>query len=395
MSIEAFSKEVKRFLVAEGEQRPMSFDPVRSRLTVGDGKGLTHFVPLEPLKAKYDAIEEPKARVRVLERDLIAMRWTRPTLEVLARRVFPRLRPRAALQSLALKRKVLEHVSEQPAPDLTVASRDYNAVFSVQLVFQLSEEAVDVSTDRLVAWGRSFDELLKLSFDNLLQASTERVREVRPNLWALTGGGGHVAARLLFDDCLEALPFRDEAVAMVPNQNVVLFAAKSDDEALSRMAQIGLDASQAPFGLWGVTMERVGGKWEPWNPEVSRPSYAALKVAALPGLVKLYATHKDLLQAWLEIEKVTLEVSPLLAVQEETVVFSSAVWQRGVPTLLPPADRVAIVDLGTGEPKAWSVPWGDLASLGVKLERAEGELEYWKATGETDLAKIMTYPQVQ
>jgi len=261
----------------------MSYDAAKARLSVGDGTGLTHFVLLPPLKARYDAIEEQKSRVRVLERDLIAMRWTRPTIDVLARRLFPRLRPRAALATLELKRKVLEHVSGQSASDLSVAARDFNSAYAVQLVFQLSEEAVDVGADRLAAWGRTYDELLKLSFENLLAVSTEKVREVRPNLWALTGGGGHVAARLLFDDLLEKLPFRDEAVAMVPNQNVVLFARKSDDEALARMAQIGIDASQAPFGLWGLTMERRDGKWEPWMPESSRSSYGPLKIAALPG----------------------------------------------------------------------------------------------------------------
>ena len=85
--MEAFAEEVKRFLLAEGEQRPVAFDAAKARLSVGDGRSLTHFVSLRSLKARYDAIEEPKSRVRVLERDLIAMRWTKPTLEVLARRL--------------------------------------------------------------------------------------------------------------------------------------------------------------------------------------------------------------------------------------------------------------------------------------------------------------------
>lgn len=396
MSLEAFAEEVQRFLTSEGETRPVSYDGKRERLTVGDGKGLTHFVWLGPLKSKHDQIEEPKARVRVLERDLIAMRWTKPTLQTLAKRLYPRLRPKAALASLELKRKVLEHVNGESASDLSVAHRDFNSAFAVQLVFQLSEEAVDVGTDRLAAWGRSFDELLKLAFENLLQSATEQVREVRPNLWALTGGGGHIAARLLFDDLLEKLPFKDEAVAMVPNQNVVLFAPKSDDEALGRMAQIALDASQAPFGQWAVAMERRGGKWEPWMPAEDRSSYGPLKIAALPGLVKLYTAHKELLLAWMEIQRVPFEVSPLLAIQTDDSVFSTAVWQAGVPTLLPPADRVAIVDgSGVGEPKAWSVPWQELASVGATLERAEGELEYWKASGNLQLDKVQQYPQVQ
>jgi hypothetical protein len=395
VSFSAFAEEVRRFLVSEGETRPITFEERLHRLTVGDGRALTHFVGLPNLKARYDAIEEPKSRVRVLERDLIAMRWSKPTLDVLAKRLYPRLRPKAALQSLELKRKVLEHIQGGSAADLSVAHRDFNQALAVQLVFQLSEEAVDVGSDRLNAWGRTFDELLKLSFENLLQAATEQAREVRPNLWALTGGGGHVAARLLFDDQLERLPFKDDAIAMAPNQNVVLFAKKSDDEALARMAQIGLDASQAPFGLWGLAMERREGRWEPWLPEAARPSYAPLKIAALPGLVRLYGTHKELLLAWCEIQRVPVEVSPLLAVQDENTVFSSAVWQRGVPTLLPPADRVAVVDTSGGEPKAWSVPWGELQQLGATLERAEGELEYWRASGDVPLEKVQKYPQVQ
>ncbi|MBK7862478.1 MAG: hypothetical protein IPJ65_28485 [Archangiaceae bacterium] len=386
---------MKRFLAQEGEARPVLYDAAKQRLSIGDGRALTHFVSLRSLKARYDAIEEPKSRVRVLERDLIAMRWTKPTIEVLARRLFPRLRPRAALQTLELKRKVLEHVQGQSAADLSVASRDLNSLFSVQLVFQLSEEAVDVGTDRLGTWGRSFDELLKLAFENLLQVSTDPVREVRPNLWAVTGGGGHIAARLLFDDVVEKLPFRDEVVAMAPNQNVVLFAKKSDDEALERMAGIGLDASQAAFGLWGVTMHRENGRWESWMPDSSRPSYAALKTAALPGTVRLYQAHKEILAAWLEIQRMPTEVSPLLAIQDDESVYSSAVWQHGVPTLLPPADRIAVVETSSGEPSAWSVPWGEIEALGAKLERAEGELEYWRVTGTLPMELVQKYPQVQ
>jgi hypothetical protein len=265
----------------------------------------------------------------------------------------------------------------------------------VQLVFQLSEEAVDVGADRVNAWGRSFDELLALAMENLLAVSTETPREVRPNLWALTGGGGHVAARLLFDDVLDVLPFKDDVVAMAPNQNVVLFAKKSDDEALSRMAQIGLDASQAPFGLWGLTMERAQGRWMPWVPESTRPCFGPLKVAALPGTVRLYTQHKELLLAWHEIQRMVLEVSPLLAIQDHGTVFSSAVWQKTVPTLLPPADRVAVVDTSRGEPQAWSVPWAELPQLGATVERYEGDIEYWRVTGDVELEQLQRYPQVQ
>ncbi len=396
MNMQSFAQEVMQFLKTEGETRPVFFDESRSRLSVGDGVQLTHFVSLGALKARYDAIEEPKARVRVLERDLIAMRWTRPTREVLARRLYPRLRPKMALMSMELKRKVLEHVQGGSASDLTVAHRDLNSALAVQLVFQLSEEAVDVGADRLAAWGASFDELLSLSMDNLLAASTDSPREIRQNLWALTGGGGHVAARIMFDDVWEALPFKDDVVAMAPNQNVLLFARKSDDEALMRMAQIGLDASQAPFGLWGLSLERKDGRWEPWLPEVGRPSHGSLKVAALPGRVKLYTTHKELLLAWHEIQRLVLEVSPLLAIQDNGVVFSSAVWQRGVPTLLPPADKIAVVDLSTGEPHAWSVPWAEFAALGgAKLERYEGEIEYWRVTGDVPMDLVQKYVQVQ
>jgi hypothetical protein len=395
MSLESFAQEVMKFLQTEGETRPVAVDLARGRMAVGDGRALTHFVSLNALKHRYDSVEEPSARVRVLERDLIAMRWTRPTLEVLARRLYPRLRPKMALQSLELKRKVLEHVTGQNASDLVVAHRDFNSALAVQLVFQLSEEAVDVGADRVNAWGRSFDELLALAMENLLAASTDAPREVRQNLWALTGGGGHVAARLLFDDILEVLPFKDDVVAMAPNQNVVLFAKKSDDDALSRMAQIGLDASQQPFGLWGLTMERSQGRWTPWMPESSRPCYGALKVAALPGTVRLYMQHKELLLAWHEIQRMVLEVSPLLAIQDHGTVFSSAVWQKTVPTLLPPADRVAVVDASRGEPQAWSVPWGELPQLGATVERYEGDIEYWRVTGDVELEKLQHYPQVQ
>jgi hypothetical protein len=395
MTMQAFAETVMSFLKDEGETRPVSYDEGLQRLSVGDGRALTHFVALTNLKARYEAIEEPRSRVRVLERDLIALRWTKPTLEVLGRRLFPRLRPKAALASLELKRKVLEHINGTSASDLTVAFKDFNSQLAVQLVFQLSEEAVDVGRDRLAAWGRELDELMGLALQNLMRVSDQQPREIRPNLWAVTGGGGHIAARLLVDDVLETLPFKDDAVAMAPNQNVLLFAKKSDDEALARMAQIGLDASQAPFGLWGLTMERVGPKWEVWPLDPSRPASSALKIAALPGLVKLYQAHKELLGAWLELQRQVMEVSPLLAVQEEHAVYTSAVWQRGVPTLLPRADKVAVVDVSQGEPKAWSVPWDQVPSVGIKLERYEGELEYWRATGDASMAAVKKYPQVQ
>src|SRR5207253_1803264 len=114
----------------------------------------------------------------------------------------------------------------------------------------------------------------------------------------------------------------------------------------------------------------------------SLPSHRQLQIAALPGTVRLYQAHKEVLAAWMEIQQTPIEVSPLLAIQDDESVFSSAVWQRGSPTLLPPADRVAVVDLSAGEPKAWSVPWAELQELGAVFERVEGTLEYWQVSGE-------------
>ncbi len=394
-NLSEFATKVVRFLEAEGETRAVAYDAGRDELAVGDGQALTHFIGLGRLKARHDAIAEASAQARVFERDLIALRRMPTSFDAAARRLYPRLRPRATLATLELRRQVLSAMGQGDGDDISVPHQEVNSALAVHLVFQLSEEAVDVGQDRLKAWGRSFDELLEVAVANLAALPEDEPRELRPGLWALTGESGHVAARLVVGSALEKTTLGPDAVAMAPNQNVLLFADPADDAALIQMARIGLEASQAPLGLWGVTMARSDGRWDPWLPEASRPSHGPLKLARLPGTARLYAAHRDIQAAWHEIQNVADEVSPLLAVQDDGKPYGSAVWQRGVATLLPPADRVAVVDVSTGEPRAWSVPWADLATLGVTLVHVEGVLDYWRATGDVPLESITSYPRLQ
>jgi hypothetical protein len=41
------------------------------------------------------------------------------------------------------------------------------------------------------------------------------------------------------------------------------------------------------------------------------------------------------------------------------------------------------------------VPWGELPQLGATVERYEGEIEYWRVTGDVELEALQRYPQVQ
>lgn len=393
-----FANAVSTWLKAQGEDRPVHIDQRRARLVVGDGKQLMHFVSTAALKAEWEANAESE-RELVLERRLLALRRGAPSKEAMKRRLFPRLRPRADIETLELKRYVLSRVDGRDSPELSVAQRAVGDAYAVQLVFQLSEESVDVSADRPRVWGADFDELYGAAIDNLRRLGMPVLREMRDGFWAMMGGGGHIASRLLLPELTKDLKVKGELVAMAPNLNLLLLADSADEEALLQMGRLGLTASQEPFGQWAVPMVNRDNWWHAWAPEHGHKAYRALSLAGLPGRVKQYAQAKELIDANNELDGKSDACSPLLAFQDQDgSVHTSAAWVVGSVTLLPKADRVAVVQapLSDGEtPVVLSVEWNRFSRLpGVRLDRRDGVLEYWRAMGTPDLDKLKAVGQV-
>lgn len=371
----------------------VDWDPSRARLRARTHGGVTHYIDLRRLAARW-ADARPERRQFLLEGALLAVRRApeRPILETLQHRVVLRLRPRAYLSALELRRKVLERVEGESAEDITLPHRVLTEQLGVQLMFELTDAPSEISDRHLRAWGVDFDTLFRFAMDRLRATAGNPLGQIKPGLYGSSASGGHDAARLLMPETLTALALDGPVVAMAPHPEVILVAGAHDDEALVEMARLGVDLSQQQLGLPAVAMQLGPAGWRPWLPEPSRRSHYSLKTAQLPGMLTAYEGQKQLMQAWHELEGDAATEAPFVISEADDQYFSVTVWTRGtLPPLLPRTDRIAFVipaPRGKGEPKVYTLPWEEAEALpGVRLTLTDGYPPRWLAEGfpSTDL----------
>lgn len=348
----------------------VDYVPDRQMLVVKGDAGVTHFIGLTQMKERW-ADADQVARRKLLERRLLALRRPKQLSDdVLAGRLLPRIRPLDYLESLALHRRIIERVDQEPAPEITLPYQPLNEELGVHLVFELSEEAADVNDARVASWRRTTEELLRLAAAHLEARSTQPMREIKPRLWASTVGDGHDAARIILSKRLDALPIQGEMVVMAPHFDLLLACSADDTSALAEMAKFGLQASQQPFGLPGIAMLRTPQGLKAWLPSPDSPVYDALRTARLPGASRAYGRQKELLEAWFDLEGENTLVAPLIVLEEGDNLFSGAVWLKGTTSLLPQADRIAFAIPDQGDnARLFPVPWDDAVKLGgIRME---------------------------
>lgn len=247
---------------------------------------------------------------------------------------------------------------------------------AVSLSYDTPTTITFVPAATLEGWGLTLGEALELARENLAAISADWAWErLAPGLWRSPWRDNHDAARLLLSpEIFAPLGLRGRPVAVAPHRDALLVCGSEDDAALAALAFHAEEEIKQPRRLSPATLVLGGAdRWSPFLPPPGSPARAGLRRCELlarkldadeqgPFVERLLAARgEDVFVARLDlaVPPPAWEAAPKLTGEAAGEMFSSAVWTRGVDTLLPRAERVFFMDLDLPEADqllGWA-PW--------------------------------------
>ncbi len=258
----------------------------------------------------------------------------------------------------------------------------------------LAEPAIQKLTgDLVVGFGydceRTVDHIIKanidkwqISFEDARSAAELNLRDITdsscivehsPGLYLIATNDSYDSSRLLLTEFFENLPLYGNPVAFLPDRDHVWIAGANDTVALALMLKFGeethLDAYTLSAGLFTLSE----GKWYRWQP--TEPSLARTHREIFRRRQAIdYSQQKELLNKLNERENVDLFVASysLYDPGDGEEFYSSCVWSKDIPSLLPETDRV-ILFIDPESKDRLTVSWTVLQStLTEPLQRVPG-----------------------
>ncbi|MFY0581914.1 hypothetical protein ACN28S_53400 [Cystobacter fuscus] len=160
----------------------------------------------------------------------------------------------------------------------------------------------------------------------------------------------YAASRLLLDEVVRRCPVRGEPVVLVPHRDLLLITGSDDEDGLSRVASMSLDALLAPRALDGRALRLTSGTWVPFMPERLSNAWKDFRQLELFSRARDYDEQTRQLDKHYQDTGEDVFVAAFTPYQDEHGrSLSYAVWQKGMTTLLPRADLIFFVDPDQGE----------------------------------------------
>ena len=239
---------------------------------------------------------------------------------------------------------------------------------AVDVVYDTPNSVRTVPPEDMDRWGIGFEEAMAVARDNLWRISNQPFGVLAPGAYVSTWQDTHDATRMFLHDLVWQLDVKGSHVAMVPDRNVLLVTGSDDAEGLRRIAAEAkhiLEHSPRPMSGFAFILD--GDTWQPFMPPADCPAYGELAVLAVQSMASMYGEQQGLMDAIHERGGTSVYVATYDAVQEEDTgrVRSRCTWTRGVDSLLPETDMVALVDtdLAEGDQMLGFAEWGQLASV--------------------------------
>ncbi len=392
-----FAHSASEYLRAQGEARPIRYDAERHRLVVGAEGDWVSFVSLGHAQREYEAMTVPE-QARVLARRFwSSVRRPHPPLPAeTVRFVVPRLRDRAWFSAVRRQAELELGADEGAIEDAILPHHVVNDELAVHLAFDLPTSVMELASDRIAAFGLSFDELFAVAVKNL--SSRPRLEFERPDakLAAFVSPyrDGFDATRLLLADRFLELPLEGRPVVLAPTHDVVLVAGDEDEEALEAIAGWGEQALLEPKPNTAHAFRWTDDGWKPWLPQRPHRAWQKLKVLQLQSFASAYARQKEVLESLLQANGHSLFVGTLRAFKTATGdIFTSTTWTDGVDGLIPQTDRIDFVQPGADGTAASGRTWSTTfevarETLGEMMAATGDTPERWRVNGFPSPAQL-------
>ncbi len=388
VSFDEFAQRAMSFLRSQGETRKLVADEKRQYLIVGESPQVVSFAYLKFAYGEYSAAL-PSEYDKVLHRRL----WTvispqaRPSREVLFRSVLPRLRDRAWFSAVRRQAELELGADEAAIEEVMLPHRAVNSELSIHLAFELPTSLMELGTDRLRAWGVTFDEMLEIAKRNLRARSTTPFDSPEPGMFISPFKDSYDATRMILPELFEALQVKGRPVLIAATHDIVLVTGDEDGPGLEKLGAWAEQALLEPRPNSAVTFRLEGKGWRPWLPNRDHPAYAKLKLLQLQTVASAYSRQKEVLEALLEGNGHDIFVANLRAFRSTTgAIFTSCSWTEGVEALLPETDRLDFVRLPPDGDAAngtvWSTTWViAVRTLGTQMVPTGDVPERWRVRG--------------
>jgi hypothetical protein len=222
-----------------------------------------------------------------------------------------------------------------------------------------------------------------------LEEATQGYARIGENLVAFLSGDSYDASRILLVDRIRDLGLPGHPVAMVPNRDSLLLAGSDDEIGPKIMAELAAKGLQESYPMSGMPLILTRDGWEDWMPPREHPHYKQFHELYLGWIGSLYAAQKGLLDAVHAREGIDVFVASFSAVQKQGgEEVSYCVWGEGVDTLLPVAEKVALMKAGHDRPVALGTWKHARAVVDNLMEPTEHYPKRYRVRGFPDAAAL-------
>lgn len=281
-----------------------------------------------------------------------------------------------------------------------MASKPMPGDFVAGLGYDTAHATQRVTAGMLDDWGVDFER----AFDDALQNLRTLPEhggwtDLGNGVWSGNWGDSYESSRLLLPDLIYRLGIA-EPVALAPLRHALLVANARDERALSALAE----TAQRLLGehqrwLSCVPLALVDGRWQVFEP----PASLAAAFSDLHAIEKAenYSGQKQLLDAIHEERNIDVFVATatLIKAPDDGRLISYSVWSRGVDTLLPHCDLVAMLPDPESGGGATFVAWDDLARVaGHHLEATDAHPPRYRLRtfpSDAELAQLAAVAKLQ
>ena len=281
------------------------------------------------------------------------------------------LSPNELMESLALRVRTdfeidlrnrnIELMGHDAPPSITVRRGDV----LVEIVSDREDSVSIARSDDLEKIGVDADEAFRMAAAKIRRSTVEdQWEKVDDAIWTTKYHDDYDFARLVAAEGFGKFPFDEPPIVFAPSHAICLATGSTDSNVLTRMVDAGnaCSANHRPFCQLLWTIDDDGG-WIEWKPESETNSSEVAQLQALRETIKQYEECKDYLERSLGDEDVF--VAKFQAVRDDHGLTCYCVYTFGVPSYLPLADYVAIVDPGLpeGQTVVGRVDWDEFAEI--------------------------------
>lgn len=369
-SPDSFASLVMRQARADGQVQKLIYDAEQFRILMGENS--QHIFNLD--NAYHDYCAAPrKMRAQVLQNYLASI--VVPGLPASFAEAKPCLMPvvRSRAQGDYLRLVALAQPERQQVND---AYRSLDDDTIIMLAYNTDSHMAIVGQAVLAQWGVTFDAALTAAMDNLRECTPYSFTDLGDGLLMGEWQDDYDSSRLLLPDLLSRVCKDAEPLAMIPSRGRFLLASSHNVAGQLRMISLADQLVQDEGRLVSATMYRI----EQGKIVVFQPSDAAV-AGALAHFQQLMRAHHYELQKeqWDRVndsigEDIFVATCMLIKSKDGQRVTSAASWTRGVNTLLPRTDVVAMVELDDagGESTTKMLAWNDaLAICGELMQEVD------------------------